>query len=638
MARYTGGVIPFVSPSLPLAEAPPADLARLDRLARQLCDLHEQMVVAEANALARHPVHPVHQEALRNLSHYLVLRQHDLRDLQGDLSALGLSSLGRTESHTLATVEAVLRALVALGATATLPRRRVQAERPAVDAHASLEAAAVRLLGRTPVSRHTRIMVTLPPEAATDPALVREMLLSGMDVARINAAHDGPEAWAAMLHNLRTACEETGRDCRVLMDLAGPKLRTGAIGDGPKVLRVRPRRDTYGHAIAPARVLLTDHPPADAPATADAVLTVPAEWPAVLTAGDRIGLVDARGRRRELAVVAVTREGAWAELHRTAYLVPDTELTVHPAHGDGRALVTTVGDLPAREQAITVAEGDLLMLTRSQRPGQPARRSDDGRVIEPAFVPCTLEAVFQDARPGERIWFDDGLIGGVIEDVAPERVLLRVTDTSGQLLRLKAEKGINLPDTRLRVPAMTDKDLVDLAFVARHADMVALSFVRSPQDVRLLRDALDRLGRPDLGIVLKIETRQGFEALPQLLGELLQVERCGVMIARGDLAVECGFERVAELQEEVLWICEAAHVPAIWATQVLETMARTGVPSRAEITDAAMGTRAECVMLNKGPYIHRAIRALDDILHRMEAHQTKKVSLLRRLRSWSPED
>jgi pyruvate kinase len=105
----------------------------------------------------------------------------------------------------------------------------------------------------------------------------------------------------------------------------------------------------------------------------------------------------------------------------------------------------------------------------------------------------------------------------------------------------------------------------------------------------------------------------------------------GVMIARGDLAVECGYQRLAEVQEEILWICEAAHVPVIWATQVLESLAKTGIPSRAEITDAAMGERAECVMLNKGPYIVMATRALDDILRRMESHHEKKRSMLRKL-------
>jgi pyruvate kinase len=140
------------------------------------------------------------------------------------------------------------------------------------------------------------------------------------------------------------------------------------------------------------------------------------------------------------------------------------------------------------------------------------------------------------------------------------------------------------------------------------------------------------LGNRHPAIVLKIETRRGFENLPAMLLTAMRSPVCGVMIARGDLAVECGFERMAEVQEEILWISEAAHVPVIWATQVLETLAREGMPSRAEITDAAMGHRAECVMLNKGPHVLSAVRVLDDILKRMQTHQSKKRSMLRELR------
>jgi pyruvate kinase len=105
----------------------------------------------------------------------------------------------------------------------------------------------------------------------------------------------------------------------------------------------------------------------------------------------------------------------------------------------------------------------------------------------------------------------------------------------------------------------------------------------------------------------------------------------GVMIARGDLAIEVGFQRLAEVQEELLWFCEAARLPVIWATEVLAKLARDGVATRAEVTDAAMSVRAECVMLNKGPKIDAAARALVDILCRMEAHQYKKRSLHRKL-------
>ena len=105
----------------------------------------------------------------------------------------------------------------------------------------------------------------------------------------------------------------------------------------------------------------------------------------------------------------------------------------------------------------------------------------------------------------------------------------------------------------------------------------------------------------------------------------------GVMLARGDLAVEVGFERLAEVQEQILWLCEAAHVPVIWATQVLESLNKRGVPTRAEVTDAAMSSRSECVMLNKGPHIGETLRFLAGVLARMAAHQHKKTARLRRL-------
>ena len=168
--------------------------------------------------------------------------------------------------------------------------------------------------------------------------------------------------------------------------------------------------------------------------------------------------------------------------------------------------------------------------------------------------------------------------------------------------------------------------------MARHADLVGLSFANCAADVEALNGHLTRLGGKRPSVVLKIETRRRFENLPAMLLKGMETPGVAVMIARGDLAVECGFERLAEVQEEILWICEAAHCPVIWATQVLETMAKEGMPSRAEITDAAMGHRAECVMLNKGPHVVKAVRMLDDILKRMEAHQTKKTPMMRELR------
>ena len=110
-------------------------------------------------------------------------------------------------------------------------------------------------------------------------------------------------------------------------------------------------------------------------------------------------------------------------------------------------------------------------------------------------------------------------------------------------------------------------------------------------------------------------------------------ERVGVMIARGDLAIETGWENIGQVQQEILSICGAAHVPVIWATQVLENLAKNGLPSRSEITDATTALKAECVMLNKGPYILQAIELLDTILCRMESSQHKNEPMLPKLQA-----
>lgn len=169
------------------------------------------------------------------------------------------------------------------------------------------------------------------------------------------------------------------------------------------------------------------------------------------------------------------------------------------------------------------------------------------------------------------------------------RLRVEINVTSAGAAKLKAEKGINLPESQLSLPALSAKDVEDLPFVVKHADMVALSFVQRPQDIEALLREMQKLKASQLGIVLKIETQAGFNGLPLLLLAAMRHPRVAVMVARGDLGVEVGFERLSEVQEEILWLCEAAHVPVIWATQVLESLAKGGMPSRAEVTDAAMG-------------------------------------------------
>jgi pyruvate kinase len=240
---------------------------------------------------------------------------------------------------------------------------------------------------------------------------------------------------------------------------------------------------------------------------------------------------------------------------------------------------------------------------------------------------------------GDRFRYDDGKLEGAVESVGDGEAVIRITRAKSEGIKLKPEKGINLPDTALGLSPLTAKDHDDLATVAECADMIGYSFVSQAEDIDLLEDFLAKhcADRPvdfPLGLVAKIERPEAVKNLPDLIARAVSRRPFGVMIARGDLAAEIGFERLAEMQEEILWICEAASVPSIWATQVLEGLVKSGIPSRGEMTDAAMAGRAECVMLNKGPAIATAVELLDSLLRRMDTHVFKKTPTLRALKSW----
>jgi pyruvate kinase len=620
-----------MEPTLPDAAAPLWDLSDIDHLIEELWRLRAVMCAyAERLGPWTAPMAAAQRLSAANLAHYLALREFDMRSIQSRLARLGLSSLGRSETHVLANLDKVLGILHRLVGREWAP---LQQDEPA-GFHTGaqlLEQHATALFGAASEQRRVRIMVTLPGEAALDGALVHDMVRSGMDVARINCAHDGAAQWLAMVEHVRAAARQAGRQVRVLMDLGGPKLRTGPVGDAPAVLKLQPQRDALGRVVVRACLVLF---PSDGAAPQDAampVVGVDPRWLARLKPGDRVELSDARDAQRRFEVIRRAGATVLLEGDQTTYLTVTTQLRLqrrhHPAHTTG------LSGLQAPPGRVRLQRGQVLHLV-AEGLGHDAVPAAKGRRARPATMACTLPEVLPAMRKGEAVWFDDGRIGAVVLRGGRKRVILEVTVARDAGEFLAADKGINLPDTRLDLPALTEKDLQDLDVVARHADLVGLSFAQSAADVLALRRHLDQRGAEKLGMVLKIETRRGFEHLPDMLLAAMRGPGAAVMIARGDLAVECGYERMAELQEEILWACEAAHTPVVWATQVLETLARTGLPSRAEITDAAMGGRAECVMLNKGPHILDAMRTLDDILRRMQTHQTKKRPMLRRLRAW----
>jgi pyruvate kinase len=563
-------------------------------------------------------VHPSHRESARNLVHYLALRRIDLRRLQMDLVELGLSSLGRSEGHVLATVAHVRARLrdMLVAAGETVPPQRDVAANAVTPARAEelLHHNARTLFGPRPDPRHVYVMVTLPDAIEVTADWAREVITAGASCFRLNTAHDTPEGWERSIRTLRGEATRLGREIRILVDLEGPKLRTLALGPGVFVHKLRPPKDELGRVAGALAVALTAEPAPNA-------LPVPADALAELRPGDELRFLDARGKKRKLVVTQTDRDRALALLGATSYLTDQTEITVRRA---GRELARfTPGQLPHSETSVGLRVDDQFWLVTH------ATASPDPRAF--VEIPISLPEAFGALAIGHRVLIDDGRLEGVVVERDAERALVRVVAIPTGRFRVRGEMGINLPDTALPPIAMSAKDHASLELAIEQADMVGLSFVRSAADVRAIRQRLDSAARP-VGIVLKIETGAGFRNLGELLLEAMRYHPIGVMIARGDLAVEVGFERLAELQEEILWLSEAAHVPVIWATQVLENLAKTGMPSRGEVTDAAMSVRAECVMLNKGPFVARAVKMLASILERMERHTYKKMALYRGLR------
>lgn len=469
-------------------------------------------------------------------------------------------------------------------------------------------------------------MVTLPGERANDLAFMKDLLTSGMDIARINCAHDSPVEWAAMTQILRQARQETERPCKILADLSGHKIRTGPLAMEEGVLHLRPVRDHWGRTVNPAHCRTAWKGDAQGPLPPVDCQLLPIETNRPPEAGEVLRCMDARGKERRLDVESVTDSVLTLSCPQSTYLING-----NPWQSDQRRRCHGhIAGIPEKPTAILLAVGDHLLLTRDVLPGTAA---DPGR-HQPARISCTIPSLVERLPLGQKVWMDDGKFGAEVISQSPDGALLQIMVAKPGGDRLFPDRGLNFPGLPLDLPPLSDKDRTDLDVIVPLVDIIGFSFVESAAHMDALRDALSQRQATHLGIIAKIETAQAFHRLPEILLAAIGRQPLGVMVARGDLAMEVGPERLTEVQEEILWLADAAHLPVVWATQVLESLAKKGVISRPELTDAAMGERAECVMLNKGPYICQAVRTLDDILTRMQGHQRKKFALMRALH-WS---
>jgi pyruvate kinase len=467
----------------------------IQQIKEQLIELENKMLWETQKRQSQlKNIHPQQLLAAENMIHYLTLRNEDIRELQDSLHIHGLSSLASSESHIHCQLQSILQRLGKHYSPEELDQCTFEYNLHQIGQKSDI------IFGKKLDPDIPHIMVTFDASFADDYALIKNLLQNGMNVARINCAHDTEATWSRMIQHLKRACLRTSLPCKVYMDLAGPKIRTILMSKGKEKGKVKVKE------------------------------------------GELIWLAD------------------------NAHHFTNDEIVISP---NEKGLVTML-------------------------------------------------------KKGQRIYIDDGMIKGVVETIHKKGAAIRIIRISSTKQQIKSGKGINFPDSEIFIASLTEFDKKCLPFICEHADMVGYSFVRYPSDLEGLQLALKKLTAFPPPVIIKIETPEAVKNLPGLLLCGMQEKAYGVMIARGDLAVEIGFERMGEIQEEILWICESAHVPVVWATQVLETLNKSGIATRSEITDASHAAMAECVMINKGDHTIKVIETLRDILQRTGGHHIKK--------------
>jgi len=569
-------------------------------------------------------VHPNYTKSAKNLIHYLALRSFDIDVFQEKLYALGIPFSSNTEGSILYNVlifKTIINHLLKVDSD-NLPNNILTT----TESQELLKKHTDALLGIAPNKRRTRIMVTQPTSASENKSFTDSLLNLGMNSARINCAQNDEVVWGKIIDNIR----QSSSDCKIMMDLGGPKLRTGKMVSGPKVIRIKPKKNALGEVSKPGKIWLAPEgilPPENQ--IADAIVPIHKNWLEKTKKGSFIKFRDSRGKKRKIIIEEVTGLGRWASCSKSAFITSDTKFEVF-CDKNSNPEVQSINKIKPLEEAITLFKGDILRLDKKPILGEPAKYDSERNLTEFPHISCTLPEIFSQIRMDEIIYFDDGKIEGIIAEAQEDYLLVKITKTKVKGGKLKADKGINLPNSTLKINGLTEKDKFDLKFVSKNADAVLFSFVNNKQDVEDLLNELKSL-ESSIGVIVKIETKNAYKNLPSIILKAMESYPVGVLIARGDLAVETGWENFANIQEELLRICEAAHLPDILATQILENLSKTGIPSRAEITDAAMSQRTECVLLNKGIYVEETFKMLGNILCKTQKIQKKKVVLLPKL-------
>lgn len=456
-----------------------------------------------------------------NLVRYITLRNLDLRIVHDHLSELGISSLRSCEGYVMQNVISALKLVKLLKGEHW--KQKINVETIGYKASKKLLARNTkRLLNLKKNGRLTKIIVTLPLEAAQKPDVIRDLLSSGMEIARIDIRIGDHKVWAQMITSIKSISKEMNKKCRIYMDIFGEQHRVG-----------------------------------------------------------KFNIKSGKGKNKK---------------------------------------------------SIKIKKGEHLIISNNTENSILNKRGANGTQITTPKISIEPPRLMKEISIGDTVLFDDGRIKcRVLKKDATELEMI-VTSDSSNGLKLREYCNIHLPDTNIERLPISKKDFANLPFMMEHTDIIGYSSFEKVSDISNLHKAVTAFNRQDIGIIYKVKNHKSFDNLPMLLLEAMKHSTIGIQIERNSLAIDIGAERIAEVQDQIMWICEAAHIPVIWSSQVLEKMIKTGKAPKAEITDAAKSARAEAVMLNNGPHTKEAVALLSDILNKMEQHTSKKKNVLRALK------
>jgi len=567
-----------------------------------------------------------------NLSDYVALRNFDISKLQNELTALGLSSLGRAQSCVISSID---QDITLLSQILRLDYKYLSLEKELDFKTAKkLLKENTEIFGATDKEKFkTKVMVTLPSEAATSNCLIKELIEKGTSVLRINTAHDNEEAWKKMAQYIKNENKAQNKNTKIYVDLAGPKNRTGKITKVFTPFTIGSKQKLCEVDIIPQSKIdaFTKKEGKDSfGRKCNSSLSVNDSFYKKCFKMDKIKIIDPLRKKEIPCKVYIKDDRVFITPHKKITITNETMLSSY-----NNKLSTKLFNLSYLAQKIRVYQEDTVVLTHQNVEGRINYTYQNKQYS--AIISCTNKEIFPYLKIGDEIFIDDGKIGFIVTENLDIGVVLKVILAKENGSILKEEKGINFPNTDLEIPAITYEDLKNLYSTLEFADIIGVSFTQTTDDIKTIQDILYKEKKDKVAIVPKIETKTGVRNLPQILHKLIQRPKYGLMIARGDLAVEVGFDNLPYIQEEIFNICESALVPVIYATQILEGKMKHNLPSRAEVTDAAFAQRADCVMLNKGPYVVDTVTILRNILRSMHKLFQKNRHLLSVCTAWNLE-